>query len=247
MLEINVLGCGSSLGVPVLGCSCQVCISEEIFNKRSRSAILIKKNNITILVDAGPDIRNQLLRNKTSNIDAIIITHAHADHINGIDDLRVLSKDKPLDLYTTEEAAIIIRQHFNYLINRNIICLHICNYYQIINIFGVDIYLLKQNHGKIDSLGILVENFAYVNDIAYFPTETLSLLKQTKYWLVDCISYNSNNHHSGLDKVMNWANEFILDKAYLTNMSHHLDYYKLLKDLPDNIQPAYDGLKIIIS
>lgn len=246
MLEINVLGCGSSLGVPVIGCSCQVCISDKIYNKRSRCAALIKKDNTTILIDAGPDIRNQLLANKVTHIDAVIITHAHADHINGLDDLRVFGRDKPLGVYSSYETIKYIQNTFQYLIDSNIITLHTCNYYHSINISNIIINLLRQNHGNIDSVGVLIENFAYVNDVAYFPAETLEMLRASKYWVVDCIDYNSNQKHCGLDKVLSWAEEFSLDKAYLTNMSHRLDYYKLLEELPKNIEPSYDGLKIKI-
>ncbi|MCF8463121.1 MAG: MBL fold metallo-hydrolase [Rickettsiaceae bacterium] len=243
-IKINILGCGSSLGVPVVGCFCQVCTSQNHKNKRSRCSITISVNNKLILIDSGPDIREQLLKARITNLDAVILTHAHADHINGLDDLRIFTKEKPLNIYTNKETAEIIENHFNYLTEPGHFILHKENYHKELLIAEITFTFLRQNHGNIESIGVRLGDFIYANDLDSFPQETIKYLEGSRYWVVDCINYQSNDKHFGLDLVSYWVEKLKLERIYLTNMSHRLDYNKLLQELPSNITPAYDGLQI---
>ena len=243
-IKINILGCGSSLGVPVIACSCQVCTSNDPKNKRSRCSLTISVNDKLILVDSGPDIRVQLMNAKITHVDSVILTHGHADHINGLDDLRVFTKEKPLNIHTNKETIEIIKRHFNYLIDTSHFVLHEEQYNKKLSILGVDFTFLRQNHGNIESIGVKLEDFVYANDLDSFPEETIEHLTNTRYWVVDCVNYSSNDKHFGLDSVLSWAKKLKLKRIYLTNMSHRLDYNKLIEELPGNVIPAYDGLEI---
>lgn len=248
MLKVTVLGCGPSLGVPVIGCKCLVCTSDSIYNKRSRSAIYIQANKSKILVDFGCDIRNQLINSSITQIDGVIATHSHADHVNGIDDLRVFAKlqNKALDIHTNIDTSNFLLKHYAYLFDQKILKLEVVNFNEEISIKDQKVQIFRQDHGRIDSLGIRVNGFVYSNDLADFPVESVKYLQNIDVWILDCIDYKSNDRHSGLDKILFWNNQFRPNKIFLTNMHHNIDYYEIKNKLPNNIFPLYDRYEILI-
>ncbi len=246
-MQITILGCSFSLGVPVIGCNCLVCQSSSSYNKRTRSAIIISDNDSKILVDFGTDIRNQLLRENISYLDAAILTHEHADHVAGIDDLRVfvsIHKQLPLNIYLAKDIEYIIREQNKYLLQRKQIMLKPVDNYQLIKIKNITLQLFSQIHGNINSLGIRVGDFVYSSDVSDFPAESLKYLKGIKTWILDYRGEKSNYSHAGLDKILLWDKKFKPEKIFLTSLDHNIDYHQIVDSLPPHIQPLYDGLII---
>lgn len=246
MLQITVLGCGASLGTPVIGCKCSVCSSGSSYNKRTRSSILINNESTKVLVDFGFDIKDQLVSQDVSHLDGAILTHDHADHVGGIDNLRVFDylSGVPLDIYVRSDIAAEIEERYRYLFAANKLSLKVVEAYDNLRIKQMNLQLFNQHHGEVDSAGIRVGKFVFSCDVLDFPEESEPYLYDSDIWLLDCLDYTSNHAHAGLDKIFIWDKKFCPKKIYLTNMHHHIDYHKISKELPPHIQPAYDGLKL---
>lgn len=249
MVEVTILGCGASLGVPVIGCKCDICMSDSPYNKRTRSSVLFTKNNKNILVDFGLDIRNQLLREKIDALDCAILTHDHADHVGGLDDLRVFSRlgNSPLPIYSDSRTIDRLSQRYKYMLDENHLDLRKLEDFETqLLLSEIDIQFFKQDHRDINSLGIRIGDFVYTNDVIDYPKESERFIANAKYWMIDCMDYMSTTAHFGLEKVIFWYEKFKPEFVYLVNMSHTIDYFEIQKKLPDNIKPAYDGLKLKI-
>lgn len=254
MLQVTILGCGASLGVPVIGCDCSICLSNSKYNKRTRSAIYIKDENSQILVDFGFDIRNQLLREKINKLDCAILTHYHSDHVNGIDDLRVFTfmQGKPFEIYTDHDSTAKLHTKFDYLFDNKLFKLgrlfttQSVSFFDKIKINTIEIQFFRQHHGPIDSLGLRIGNFVYSPDVIDFPPESEVYLKDIKIWILDCMDYKSNTNHAGLDKVLEWREKYKPEQILLTNMRHTIDYHEITKMLPNNVKPLYDGYKFTV-
>lgn len=247
MLELTILGCGASSGVPVIGCKCPVCTSPSPYNKRLRCAILIRSETTTILVDFGCDIREQLLREGVDKLDGVILTHFHADHIAGFDDLKIFKVfhgNKP-SLYTDEGTLTQLKNKYEYL-GSDFIDMHAVDFYSKIKVGDIEVQLFQQNHGTISSFGLKVGDLVYANDVKSFPERSKEYLRDAGVIIADCVNYESMPTHSGLDLVMEWRDEFTPKQIYLTNMSHKIDYFDIASHLPDNVAPCYDGMKIRI-
>ncbi len=254
---VKILGCGPSVGVPIIGCDCNVCTSTSPYNKRGRSSILIENKDKNILVDFGADIRSQLLREKVKNIQAAILTHDHADHVNGIEDLKIFAfyNKHPLNIYSDKVTLESIQSRFYYMFKSPDPNEHWgsqrlrpqeIDFFSKVNIEGVDIQFFKQHHGRIDSLGFRINNFVYSNDLITFPQESEIYLQNIDVWVLDCIEEGSTAAHSGLVDIIKWVEKFKPKQVYLTNMNHTLDYDEFRKKLPAGVLPAYDGLTINI-
>lgn len=243
-MQILILGCGSSLGVPVLGCKCEVCTSQKPLNARARSSILVQDKSGRFLIDFGADIRMQLLRNNIHHIDAALLTHMHADHVAGIDDLRVFPffSGAELPLYTTPETARSVRNNYGYLFAKDKMQIEEINYGEAQRILSSEYYFFEQIHGDITSIGIKMGDCVYANDVSSFSVEGIEALKASSNWIIDCISYKAARAHIGLEEVMVLYEMYKPKNVYLTNLSHDLDYYELCRKLPQNIRPLYDGM-----
>ncbi len=248
MLKITVLGCGSSLGIPIINCNCSTCTSTSSYNKRTRSSIYIDDGNSQILVDFGFDINSQLIREKITKLDSAILTHYHADHVNGIDDLRIFPffQKKPLEIFSDSITALKAENRHPYLFNPNKLIARPVDFFTKFKINSIGVQFFKQHHGSVDSLGIRVDDFVYSSDVVDFPAESKPFLQNIKVWIVDCMAYQSNNSHAGLDKVLQWSDEYKPQQILLTNMNHFIDYHEISKILPSNIKPLYDGYKFTV-
>lgn len=248
-MKVTILGCGSSLGVPALKYGWGVCDSFNPKNRRTRSSIMIEHENTTLLVDASPDLREQLLNFSNQSIDAIFFTHAHFDHANGINELRplFLSEHKLLDIYSNAETLAELCQNFSYLFQHN--SYDIYNSYlraheisagkfSIKNISGI---CFEQDHGYSRSLGLRIGNFAYCTDVAEITD--FSVLQDLDLWIVDCLNCDEKRPtHANLEQVLSWVEKIRPKKTILTHMDTSMDYDSLVNSLPTNIEPAYDGM-----
>jgi len=257
MIEVIILGCGASSGVPIIGCNCSVCTSEDPKNKRTRSSIIIKQNGSSLLIDTSPDLRQQVLREKINKIDAVLYTHAHADHLSGIDDLRAFNhlKDDAIQIYSNQETIDYIEKSFGYVFKplapnigwyKPLLIPNLLEYNKIHNIAGMKVIPFREIHGQIDVIGIRIDDFAYSTDLNIIPEESLEMLKGLKLWVVDCIRYDSAPTHAGLDQVLKWVEILRPEKVILTHMTHVIDYNEISAKLFDSMKAAYDGMRIII-
>ncbi len=260
-LRATILGCGSSGGVPRLGEIWGECNPENPKNRRKRCSLLLEKtgeNGTTrILIDTSPDMRNQLLEAGISALDAVVYTHAHADHVHGLDDLRMLVflakkrmqvwADAPTraDLLSRFGYAFIQPEGSNYP--------PICEMNKIdgditISGAGGDITLtpLPVQHGNITALGFRIENMAYLPDVSDIPDATWKKLQGLDVWILDALRRTPHPSHIHLDRALEWIAKVGAKTAVLTNMHIDLDFDVVAAETPDHIQPAYDGLTITL-
>ena len=243
-MKITILGCGSSTGVPLIGCKCAVCTSDNPKNKRTRVSVYVESGDLRLLIDASPDLREQALKNNITDVNAVIFTHAHADHANGIDDLRSFNHlgNRVLDAYI--EPPIPAFGWF-----RPALQYHQLEAGQSVTIQGVKISVFKQIHGQFIeraepyvTLGIRIGDFAYSTDVKELPEESLAALKGVRYWVIDCLRKEIAPTHAHLDLTLSWIRQINPERAFLTHMNHQLEYEALKKHLPPGVEPAYDSL-----
>lgn len=254
-IEVTILGCGSSGGVPLIGNIWGPCDPNDIRNHRRRVSILVKIKNKSFLVDTSPDLRMQMIDANVKNIDAVLYTHSHADHVHGIDDLRAFcwqrKDNKPIPIYGDEYTINQIKHRFDYAFNSytgpavpsleaNTITLG-NNIIEDINIIAI-----KQIHGKGYSLGYRFHNIAYSTDLNKLPDSSLKQLENLDLWIVDCVRYEPHYSHSHFDQTLSWIKQLKPKKAILTHMGHWLDYKVLNSLCPINVEPGVDGMVINI-
>jgi len=256
-LKITVLGTGTSVGIPALGkLGWGKCDPNNPKNKRQRCSILIQNENTTILVDAGPDIKNQLIEHNIKKIDGVLITHQHSDHISGLDELRPFyfyNREK-IKLYTNSETSTFLLNRFDYLFKRNKNSqsyfeppLELINidYYQNLIINDISVHTIKQHHGVIDTLGFIInKKFAYCTDVVSFPKESLECLYNLNTIIITGLRSAPHPAHAHFDLTFKWIADLKPNIAYLTHLSPESDHDAVTKLCPTGVYPAYDGLVI---
>ena len=257
--EMVIMGTGTSIGVPVVGCRCSVCMSDNPRNRRMRSGVLIRAPHGEMIIDAGPELRLQLVRERATLIRAAIFTHGHADHIMGIDDLRIFGfqLDDSVPLYCEEAVEEQIRQSFSYAFSDP--STHAHKYAaprlrferitegQDFSLLGLDIRTVRLKHGELPILGFRIGNVAFCTDVSTIPADSREQLRNLDVLVLNTLRHKPHPTHLHLDAALNLIRQLQPRQAYLTHMSHELDYDELLKELPPNVAPAFDGLRIAIS
>lgn len=242
-MKIIVLGCGGSLGVPVLGCRCYVCKSKNNKNKRTRSSILIESHNARTLIDSSPDIKKQLMYNNIYHIDNIIYTHSHFDHITGIDELKpILNNNNPISVYADKITENFIRQRYRHL-------KELLNLKELKKLFYIDnmkIETFTTQHGKNTSQGIKINNFAYITDVSHIPEKSHILLNNLQLLIIDCCKYSYTINHLNFSKVFSYIKQFNPKKTVLTHMGHEIEYQEIKKILPQQVNPGFDNMNITL-
>tara|TARA_B100000963_G_scaffold346173_1_gene351087 strand:+ start:292 stop:1068 length:777 start_codon:yes stop_codon:yes gene_type:complete len=254
-MKITLLGTGTSVGIPSLGkLGWGKCNPQNPKNKRQRCSVLIQSDDTNILIDAGPDIKHQLIDHNLELLNAIIITHEHADHISGLDELRpfYFHKQEKINVYTIERTANFLSNRFDYLFNKNEksqsyfkppMCLNILNYYDEINLNGINIQTIKQHHGVIDTIGLIINNkFAYCTDVVDFPDDSFNKLRNLDTLVITGLRSTPHIAHAHFDLAFNWIKELNPKKAYLTHLSPDSDHDYVLSLCPKNVEPAYDNM-----
>lgn len=254
-MQLTILGCGASTGVPLIGCDCEVCVSNNPKNKRRRVSVYIKAEKAALLIDTSPDLRMQALDNKIKHVDAVLYTHEHSDHSHGIDDLRrfnVLSQNY-IPVYSDARTIELLKQRFAYAFKppeaeygwyKAALTPHIIKPGSSFEINGVKITSYPQIHGKITTLGYRIGDFAYSTDVNEMPEEAFGILEGIKIWVVDCQGYKPLYTHAHLEQTLKWIARVKPDRAILTHMGHEFDYETLRRELPAGVEPAYDNMVI---
>ena len=254
-MHLHILGCGTSTGVPVIGCGCPVCSSPDPRNKRSRtSAYLRLDNGKTILIDASPDLRFQALRDRLTRVDAVLFTHAHADHIFGIDDLRGFnfSQRQVIPCYATAPTLAEIRHYFRYVFETQAheggalpqITLNEIRDDTPFELFGQRVEPFRLMHGKLAVTGFRFGDLAYATDCNFVPDETKALLRQVKHLVLDALRYERHKTHFSISEALEVARELGVPNTYLIHMGHTIDYESDSAKLPPGIRFCFDGLEI---
>ncbi len=262
-LQITILGCGSSGGVPRAGKSgWGACDPHEPKNRRRRCSILVQKTApngtaTTVLVDMSPDMRMQLLDANAQHLDAVLLTHAHADHVHGIDDIRpfVIDTRKRMDVFIDEPTSKTVRNSFRYIFETLPGSLYppLVNERRIeprvpctIEGQGGPLHAVPflLHHGEIDALGFRFGNIAYTPDVKEIPEESLPYLKNLDVWIIDALRYAPHPSHFSLSEALQWIERMQPKRAVLTNLHNDMDYKTLKSQLPPEIDVAYDGMVI---
>ncbi len=265
-LRFTILGCGASPGVPRVTNDWGACDPSEPKNRRTRCSILIERFSdaasrpTTILVDTGPDLREQLLRADVQHLDAVIYTHAHADHLHGIDDLRAFwqNSGRRVDVYSDEATEQRLFEAFGYCFRTPPGGAYppILNHHRIahgapLTIEGeggpITVLPLRQQHGDIDTLALRVGNIAYSCDVSDIPAPTEQRLQGLDIWIVDGLRYKPHPSHFTVDEALAWSSRLKVKNTILTHMHSDLDYATLRRELPQNAEPAFDGMVIDVA
>ena len=256
-MRVVILGCGSSAGVPQIGGAdgrgeWGVCDPAEPRNRRSRASIVLEQDGNRLLVDTSPDMRSQLVDNGIPRVDAILFTHAHADHINGLDDVRILNRlaGRPLDAFADRRTLDELERRFDYAFRpwqppgffRPVLVPHEVAPGERIRAGEIDLELFDQDHGFVRTLGLRASGFAYSTDVVAIDEAALAGLEGLDTWLVDCFQRpGPHKTHFHLELVLSLIARLRPRRAVLTHMGLDMDYAWLRANLPEGVEPAYDG------
>ncbi len=252
VVTITVLGSGTSVGVPTIGCDCKVCTSEDPRDQRLRPSVLVEYGGRHVLVDTTPDFRQQALRARIPRIDAILYTHAHADHIMGLDDVRPFNfrQKDPIPIYGTEETLGHIRNAFRYIFELSnpessipkitISCIDRSPF----ELFGLTCTPVPLKHGRGNVLGFRFGNAAYLTDHSEIPEESLPLLENLDVLFLDALRYKPHPTHSTVERSLEHVEMLKPRRAYFTHICHDLGHARTESMLPEHVRLAYDGLRI---
>lgn len=254
-LKVTFLGTGTSQGVPMIGCTCEVCTSIDDKDKRLRSSILIETKDGSVVVDTGPDFRYQMLRENVKRLDAVVFTHEHKDHVAGLDDVRGFNyvMDKPMEIFATEDVQKALKREFYYAFmpkkHAGIPKLSLNTIYNKPFIAGgITFEPIEMLHYKMTVLGYRIGDFAYLTDVNYISPKELDKIKGVKVLVIDALQESTHPSHFSLQEALNIIEVIAPNKAYLTHISHRMPRYKeLIKKLPQNVFPAHDGLVLIVN
>jgi phosphoribosyl 1,2-cyclic phosphate phosphodiesterase len=251
-VKITFLGTGTSQGVPVIACDCATCLSNDPHDKRLRTSLLLEVMGATLLFDAGPDFRQQMLREKVKKLDAIILTHEHKDHIAGMDDVRAFNykSQDAIDIYCEEEVKEAVRREYKYVFSEkkypgipqmriNLID------NSVFSIKGIEIIPLRVRHMDLEIFGFRIADFAYITDASYVPEATKEKLIGVKYLVINALRKQKHISHFSLREAIDFVREISPRKAFITHISHQMGLHEQAgKELPPGIMLAYDGLKL---
>ena len=256
--QLTFLGTGTSMGVPTLGCDCAVCTSVDPRDRRLRPSLLVRwrdeGRDRVVVIDTGPDFREQALRNAIDRVDAVIYTHGHADHILGLDDLRPLSfivnrESGPVPLYASQEAADVLTRIYDYVFSPKATYptrprVQLKPIGERVTVHGVDFIPVPVMHGQLNILGFRFGRVAYLTDVNTIPESSFALIEGLDHLIISALRHKPHPSHATLDQAVEWARRIGAKQTWFTHMSHELGHEETNRMLPAGIELAYDGLTI---
>jgi phosphoribosyl 1,2-cyclic phosphate phosphodiesterase len=251
-VKVTLLGTGTSQGVPIIGCKCEVCTSSDPRDNRLRSSVLIESDTTTIVVDTGPDFRQQMLRTKVDKMTAVVFTHEHKDHVAGLDDIRAFNfiLRKRIPVYATERVQSAIRREFAYIFDEfkypgipEIDLITIDD--KPFTIGDITLIPIKVMHMKLPVLGFRMKDFCYITDANYIAPEEFEKLKGVKTLILNALRKEQHPSHYTLNEAIDVVKKISPEKAYFTHISHQLGLHQQVnKELPEGIELGWDGMTI---
>lgn len=252
-VHVTFLGTGTSQGVPLIACTCKVCISTDPLNKRLRSSIKIETHGKVLVIDSGPDFRQQMLRSETSRLDALIFTHEHKDHIAGMDDIRAFNfiHRAPIDVYATHRVQDALRREYQYIFSDfkypgiPEVNLHTIHRDRPFEASGIEVTPIEVLHYKLPVLGFRVGDFTYITDANYISEAEKEKIKGSKVLVLNALRKETHISHYTLREAIALAESLHVPEVYFTHISHQLGLHHEVEDeLPEGMHLAYDGLRI---
>jgi phosphoribosyl 1,2-cyclic phosphate phosphodiesterase len=253
-MKITFLGTGTSQGIPVIACRCEVCSSSNPKDNRLRCSVLVEFNGKTIVIDTGPDFRQQMLKNKVRRLDAVLFTHEHKDHVAGLDDIRAFNfvMKQNMDIYLTDAVEQAIRREFSYIFaDTKYPGIPLINLHRITNhpfdLFDQTILPIEVMHYQMPVFGYRIGDFTYITDAKSISEIELEKLEGTKILVINALRRETHVSHFTLNEALELINRIKPQKGYLTHLSHQMGKHEdVIKELPSNVEIAYDGLIVEI-
>jgi phosphoribosyl 1,2-cyclic phosphate phosphodiesterase len=250
-MKVTMLGCGPSTGIPAIGPDWGACNPADPRNRRRRASVLVESRGKTVLIDTSPDMREQLLDAAVRRLDAVILTHPHADHLHGLDDLRAVNRAmrEAIPLYADARTLAEVEQRFGYALKpppedgffyKPTLTAHRIN--GPFEAGGLRVVPFPQDHGYSTTLGFRIGAFGYSTDVTELDDNAFAALAGIELWIVDCLRYEPHPTHSHLEKTLGWIARLKPKRAVLTHMDRPLDYRELAAKLPAGVEPGRDGL-----
>jgi len=256
-MRLTFLGTGTSFGIPVVGCDCATCTSTDPRDKRTRHGALLEARGGRLLIDTPPELRLQLVANRVTSVDAVWYTHAHADHIHGIDDLRIFTIRKGLTAYVPAEYRQLFEQHFRYIFDESVQPPEGTNKPQLalvdvdagvpVDILGETFVPVVVPHGDCNVYGFRVGRLGYVTDAKLLPRETMNVLRGVDVLVLNALWFGKPHPtHLNIEEAIQVARDLDAKTTYLTHLTHRVRHAELLERLPSGVYPAFDGLTVEI-
>ncbi len=253
--ELVLLGTGTSVGIPIVGCRCNICTSDNPKNNRTRSGVYITTPNGNFLIDTSPELRIQLIRENVEKVHAAIFTHAHADHIFGLDDLRIFGfrLNQEIELFCEPNVEQQLRESFSYaFVDPATLSHHFAiprlSFESIstepFEVLGQEIIPIRLFHGKLPVLGFRINNVAFCTDVSFIPDESWPLLEGLDILILDALRNHPHPTHFSVKQALEVVDKVQPKKAYFTHISHSLEHEETNATLPEHVNLAYDGLRI---
>ncbi len=248
--KVSILGSGTSHGIPVIGCGCRVCTSEDPRNRRTRAGIMLQSGDgTTVLIDTATEFRLQAVREGITRVDAVFYTHAHADHVHGLDDLRPLGRRGAIPLYGSAPTVDEIRQRFSYIFSRSQegggkpnVHLTEIKAAEPVSAGPFTLIPVPVLHGNLEVFGYRIGDFAYLTDCSAIPEASYPLLEGVRFLVIDALRAKPHPTHFSFDEAIREVRRISPEKAWFTHLSHDSEHGELSALLPEGIEPARDGL-----
>jgi phosphoribosyl 1,2-cyclic phosphate phosphodiesterase len=252
-VKITFLGTGTSQGVPVIACDCNTCISDDPKDKRLRTSLMLQTDEVTIVFDAGPDFRQQMLREHVNKLDAILLTHEHKDHIAGMDDVRAFNfrSQDAIDIYAEEHVQEAVKREYKYVFENKYPGIPKMRLNNIpdsgFNIKSLKIIPIRVSHKDLDIYGFRIGTFAYITDADYIPESSMEKLFGVKYLVINALRKQKHSSHFSLSEATEYIRKISPRRAYLTHISHQMGRYnEVSQELAPDIILAFDGMTFSI-